>query len=130
MLLFGNPGQLLVQGAAILAAIVYSGAMSFVLLKLIGLVIPLRATADDESRGLDISLHGEDAYPQSEGGVRRAWECSWRIRPTFAGKSSWMPSGRRRRPKKRGGPLLRKCPFSQKDGPAPFRNSTGPRGTR
>jgi ammonium transporter, Amt family len=67
--LFGNPTQILIQGAAIMAAIVYSGGMSFVLLKLIGLVVPLRATADDESTGLDISLHGEDAYPHSEGGI-------------------------------------------------------------
>jgi ammonium transporter, Amt family len=67
--LFGNPAQILVQGAAILAAIVYSGGVSFVLLKLIALVIPLRAAADDENGGLDISLHGEDAYPHSEGGI-------------------------------------------------------------
>ncbi len=65
--LFGNPGQLVVQVTAILAAIVYSGLISVVLLKLIGLVMPLRATADDESNGLDISLHGEDAYPHSDG---------------------------------------------------------------
>ncbi len=60
--LYGNPGQLVVQGAAILAAIVYSGVMSFVLLKVIGLVIPLRATASEEAEGLDISAHGEEAY--------------------------------------------------------------------
>ena len=45
-----------------LAAIVYSGVMSFVLLKLIGLVIPLRADADDEITGLDETQHGEEAY--------------------------------------------------------------------
>jgi Amt family ammonium transporter len=67
--LFGNPTQLLIQGTAILAAILYSGIMSVVLLKLIGLVVPLRATTDDESVGLDISLHGEDAYPHSEGTI-------------------------------------------------------------
>jgi ammonium transporter, Amt family len=61
-LLFGNPGQLGVQAAAVLAAIVYSGVMSFVLLKLIGLVIPLRASGSDESAGLDITQHGEEAY--------------------------------------------------------------------
>ena len=68
-LLFGNPGQLAIQGAAILAAIVYSGAMSFLLLKLIGLVLPLRCAVEDESSGLDISFHGEDAYPHSDGGM-------------------------------------------------------------
>src|SRR5205085_8776132 len=61
-LLYGNPGQLAIQGAAILAAIVYSGVMSFVLLKLIGLVLPLRATTLEEDEGLDISQHGEEAY--------------------------------------------------------------------
>jgi ammonium transporter, Amt family len=58
----GNPMQVVIQGAAVLTAIVYSGAMSFVLLKLVGSVIPLRATADDESIGLDIADHGEEAY--------------------------------------------------------------------
>ena len=60
--MFGNPYQLVIQGSAILAVIVYSGVMSFVLLKLIGLVVPLRAADKDESSGLDISLHGEEAY--------------------------------------------------------------------
>ena len=60
--LFGNPGQLLVQGTAVLAAMVYSGAASFVLLKLIGVVIPLRVSAAEESMGVDISGHGEEAY--------------------------------------------------------------------
>jgi ammonium transporter, Amt family len=58
----GNPMQVVIQGVAVLTAIVYSGGMSFVLLKLVGAVIPLRATADDESMGLDISDHGEEAY--------------------------------------------------------------------
>lgn len=60
--LFGNPAQLGIQGVAVLAAIVYSGTMSFVLLKLIGLVIPLRADAKEESTGLDETQHGEEAY--------------------------------------------------------------------
>src|SRR6187455_1334849 len=51
-LLFGNPGQLGIQAAAVLAAIVYSGVVSFILLKVIGAVIPLRATAEDEMTGL------------------------------------------------------------------------------
>src|SRR6476620_2313841 len=60
--LYGNPGQLAIQGAAVLAAIVYSGLMSFVLLKLISLVLPLRVSEVDESEGLDITQHGEEAY--------------------------------------------------------------------
>jgi ammonium transporter, Amt family len=68
--LFGNPGQLTIQLTAILAAIVYSGVASFVLLKLISLIMPLRATSDDEASGLDISLHGEEAYLHAEGSSR------------------------------------------------------------
>jgi ammonium transporter, Amt family len=60
--LFGNPGQVVIQATAVVAAIVYSGVISFILLKVIGLVIPLRPSADDESTGMDISQHGEEAY--------------------------------------------------------------------
>ena len=61
-LLFGNPGQVVTQAIAIAAVILYSGAASFILLKLIGLVIPLRASESDENTGLDITQHGEEAY--------------------------------------------------------------------
>jgi Amt family ammonium transporter len=64
-LLFGNPGQLGVQALAVAASIVYSGVVSFILLKIIGAVIPLRANAPDESVGLDVSMHGEEAYVQA-----------------------------------------------------------------
>jgi ammonium transporter, Amt family len=66
-LLYGNPGQLGIQAAAIGAAILYSGVMTFILLKVIGAVMPLRATADEESEGLDNSMHGEDAYVHTGG---------------------------------------------------------------
>jgi Amt family ammonium transporter len=61
-LLFGNPKQLLIQATAVVAVMIYSGVVSFILLKVISLVTPLRATVDDETLGLDISLHGEEAY--------------------------------------------------------------------
>jgi Amt family ammonium transporter len=65
--LFGNPGQLVIQLTAVLAAIVYSGVMSLVLLKLVGLVVPLRADRQAESVGMDVSQHGEEAYVHAEG---------------------------------------------------------------
>ena len=68
-LLFGNPAQVGIQATAIAAAIVYSGAMTFILLKVIGLVIPLRPSADDEGAGLDITQHGEEAYLHAGGGT-------------------------------------------------------------
>jgi ammonium transporter, Amt family len=66
-LLFGNPAQLGIQFVAVLSAIIYSGVGTFILLKLVGLVFPLRATASDESVGLDVCMHGEEAYVQSGG---------------------------------------------------------------
>ena len=64
-MLFGNPAQLGIQATAVAAAIVYSGVVSFVLLKVIGMFIPLRANANDEAVGLDVSMHGEEAYIHS-----------------------------------------------------------------
>jgi Amt family ammonium transporter len=66
-LLYGNPAQLGIQAVAVGTAIVYSGVVSFVLLKLIGMVVPLRATANDEATGLDITQHGEEAYLHTSG---------------------------------------------------------------
>ena len=60
--LFGNPAQLGIQATAVAATIVYSGVMSFILLKLVNVVFPLRADAADENVGLDVSQHGEEAY--------------------------------------------------------------------
>jgi Amt family ammonium transporter len=65
-LLFGNPGQVGIQAVAVLAAAVYSFVGTFILLKVIGLVVPLRATSSDESSGLDITQHGEVAYLHAE----------------------------------------------------------------
>jgi Amt family ammonium transporter len=68
--LHGNPGQVGIQAAAVLTAIVYSGGVTFVLLKIIGMVTPLRATSEEEHEGLDISQHGEEAYLHAEGSTR------------------------------------------------------------
>jgi len=65
--LYGNPYQLVIQATAVAGVLVYSGVMSFVLLKLIALVVPLRAAAEDETAGLDIALHGEEAYVAAGG---------------------------------------------------------------
>ncbi len=66
-LLFGDPSQLGKQVAAVVATIVYSGVVSFVLLKLVGMVFTLRASLDEEREGMDLSLHGEEAYIHSTG---------------------------------------------------------------
>lgn len=51
--------QLWVQAEGVIATIVYSGVMSFVLLKLIDKTLGLRVKRDEEREGLDISQHGE-----------------------------------------------------------------------
>ncbi|MCB1055928.1 MAG: ammonium transporter, partial [Acidobacteria bacterium] len=68
-LLAGNPKQLGIQAVAVLAALVYSGVVSFVLLKLISLFTSLRAEARSEGLGLDVPLHGEEAYTTGEGAI-------------------------------------------------------------
>jgi len=88
--LFGNMGQLGIQAAAILAAIVYSGVASFVLLKLIGLVVPLRATSEEEATGLDSPLHGEEAYPHG-GGMDSITPVPSQSVPALAGNSVPSP---------------------------------------
>jgi Amt family ammonium transporter len=50
------------QLIAIAAVFAYSFVVTAVLLKLVGLVSPLRASKEDEEMGLDLSQHGEVAY--------------------------------------------------------------------
>ena len=81
--MYGNPGQVLIQGTAVLTAMVYSGGVSFILLKLIGLVIPLRASSAEEMEGLDISAHGEEAYMQIGGSSAVRYEKTTTAAPGF-----------------------------------------------
>lgn len=58
----GNAGLLMAEIISIVAVTAYSAIISFVILKLISLVMPVRATEEEEEDGLDYSLHGETAY--------------------------------------------------------------------
>lgn len=51
--------QLWVQVEGVLATMVYSAVLTFIILKVIDLVIGIRVSADDERMGLDLSQHGE-----------------------------------------------------------------------
>ena len=51
-----------VQALAAGITIVYTGVASYVLLKLTGMVVPLRVDVAEEQEGLDISLHEESGY--------------------------------------------------------------------
>jgi Amt family ammonium transporter len=68
-IIYGNAAQLGDQALAALAAPVYAFVMTFLLLKLIGLVIPLRVTEYEEALGMDTVQHGEEAYPTGEGAI-------------------------------------------------------------
>jgi Amt family ammonium transporter len=61
-LLDGNPRQLLIQLVGAAVTIAWSGVATFVILKVIGLMVPLRASDEDERAGLDIRLHGESIH--------------------------------------------------------------------
>lgn len=51
--------QLMIQGEGILATLVYSGVVTFILLKIVDMVIGLRVSEEAEREGLDLSQHGE-----------------------------------------------------------------------
>jgi Amt family ammonium transporter len=58
-LLEGNAHQLLVQAYGVLVTLLWSGVMTFLILKLVGAMVPLRVRQEDEIMGLDVSQHGE-----------------------------------------------------------------------
>ncbi|HEX2071795.1 MAG TPA: ammonium transporter [Thermoleophilaceae bacterium] len=68
-LLYGNADQFLWQAIAAAATPAYAFAATFVLLKLIGAVMPLRASEHEEALGMDIVQHGEEAYVTGEGAI-------------------------------------------------------------
>ena len=65
----GNPGQVLTQLYGVVAVLAYSGVATFVILKAIGLLMPLRAAGRVEGVGLDVTDHGEEAYTGGDGAI-------------------------------------------------------------
>jgi Amt family ammonium transporter len=68
-LLYGNARQLGWQAIAALAGPAYAFTATFVLLRLVGLVMPLRASTYEEALGMDVVQHGEEAYATGEGAI-------------------------------------------------------------
>ncbi len=66
---FGNVAQLWPQLAAVGATILYSAGATFVILRIIALLSPLRASQREEGVGLDVTQHGEEAYSSGEGAI-------------------------------------------------------------
>jgi Amt family ammonium transporter len=58
----GNSGQIMTQVYGIVATLIYTAVASFILLKVIDVVIGLRVSEDVEREGLDLALHGEAVH--------------------------------------------------------------------
>ncbi len=58
-LIEGHPDQVWTQIKGVLVTIVYCAIASFVILKVIDVVIGLRVSQETEVGGLDLNLHGE-----------------------------------------------------------------------
>jgi ammonia channel protein AmtB len=58
-LLEGNPGQIIPQLYGIAVTVAWCGAITFILLKVVELFLPLRVSAKSEGEGLDLAEHYE-----------------------------------------------------------------------
>jgi Amt family ammonium transporter len=54
--------QLWLQAVGIVATLVYSGALTFILVKVVDGMIGIRVTAEEEGTGLDLALHDERGF--------------------------------------------------------------------
>jgi len=68
-LLYGDAGQFISQAVAAAATPAYAFGMTYVLLRVLGAVMPLRGSDRDEAIGMDIVHHGEEAYVTGEGAI-------------------------------------------------------------
>jgi len=61
-LIDGNPGQVVIQLAAVGATIAYAVVATLVIVKLVDVILGIRISAKDEELGIDLAVHGEVAY--------------------------------------------------------------------
>jgi Amt family ammonium transporter len=61
-LLYGNPGQVLIQALAVVITIIYDAIATFVILMVAKALTGLRVSPEEEISGLDSSQHREKAY--------------------------------------------------------------------
>jgi Amt family ammonium transporter len=61
-LFYGNPGQFVIQVIAVVATLVFSFVLSYILFKILDATMGLRVSAEDEVAGLDITEHQETGY--------------------------------------------------------------------
>jgi ammonium transporter, Amt family len=68
-LLFGNASQIGIQFVAVLVAGGYSAIVTLGVVRGMEAFAPMRAAAEDEAIGLDVSEHGEEAYAREDGAI-------------------------------------------------------------
>ncbi len=61
-LLYGNPAQMIPQITGVIVGIVMAIVVTAIIVKVVGAIMPIRATAAEEASGLDLIDHGERAY--------------------------------------------------------------------
>jgi len=83
-LFYGDAGQLGSQAVAAAVAPAYAFVVTFVLLKLLGAVMPLRASEHEEAVGMDVYAHGEEAYVTGEGAILVLHDREEKQRPMVA----------------------------------------------
>lgn len=55
-------GQLMIQATGVVSTFVYTVIVTFVLLKVVNMLVGLRVDSDEETQGLDLVLHDERGY--------------------------------------------------------------------
>src|SRR3712207_2268182 len=68
-LVYGNSDLLVDQVVAAAVAPVYAAVATFIILKVLGAIMPLRSTEHEEALGMDVVHHGEEAYASGEGAI-------------------------------------------------------------
>jgi ammonium transporter, Amt family len=56
------PGQLFIQFKGVAFTVIYTAIVTFVILKVLDMVMGLRVSEEEEAVGLDLSLHNERGY--------------------------------------------------------------------
>ncbi len=74
----GGIQPVLIQLFGVVVAYVFCGGMTFLILKFIGVLTTLQATEDEQEYGLDLTQHGENAYPDFDrpGHFQPSWNLS------------------------------------------------------
>ena len=61
-LILGNSNFFLIQLAVTIGAAAYGFLFTYGMLKIINMITPVKVEQHEEERGVDMSLHGEEAY--------------------------------------------------------------------